>query len=102
MKSKIFLKLATGPEGYSELPINVWHSHNAKLCKTAKGCIASRCSFTGAPDDRWKNAIGGIVRFGHRVVVYEDRPRHAPGWRATAFLADYRHRTKPRNHRIFQ
>jgi hypothetical protein len=84
---------------YSELPINVWDSHHAKLCKTARGCIASRCSFAGA-QDRWKYAIGEIVRFGVQVVVYEDRPRQAPGWPATAYLADYRHRTKPRNHRI--
>jgi hypothetical protein len=41
------------------------------------------------------------VRFGHRVVVYEDRMRHVPGWSATAFLDDYSHRTKPRNYRIF-
>jgi imidazolonepropionase-like amidohydrolase len=46
------------PSRYSKLPINVWDNHNAKLCKTARGCVASRCSFASAQHDRWKNAIG--------------------------------------------
>jgi hypothetical protein len=32
-------------DAYSELPINVWDSHNAELCKTARGRIAPRRSF---------------------------------------------------------
>jgi hypothetical protein len=35
-------KLRVLKQAYSELPVNVWDSHNAKLCKTARGCIASR------------------------------------------------------------
>ncbi len=84
---------------YSKLSINIWDSYNAKLCKTTRGGIASRCSCAGAQNNSWNNEIGEIGRFGHRVVVDEDKLRHALEWSATAFLADYR-RAKPRNHKI--
>jgi hypothetical protein len=84
---------------YSELPINVWNSQ-CKAVQNRKGLHRFALLLRWPQHDRWKSAIGEIVRLGEWVVVDEDGRRQSPGGPATAFLADYRHRAKPRNQTI--